>query len=462
MGVSVATERASPRRPTNYPRFSLTLRVRQAYLLLEGQLPMNDTLPPQALQEFRKIPKARQAVILGRIALAVVLAIVGFSVIKSFVAPREEPVVAQEPGTFLPTKAQAAGLKIMPVTVVSFHSQQITDGKIATNDDTTTPVFSPYSGRVTRLIAKAGDVVKQGQALFAIEATEFVQAQNDLITAVSGVKTAEAQLKLAQANEKRQHEVYDARGGALKDWLQSQSDLVNAEGSHRTAGIALAAVRNRLRILGKTEGEISAIENAPESIKMDAEALVPAPVGGTVIQRQISVGQYINSAANGAASPVYAVGNLSAVWLVANVREVDAPAMHVGQPVEVKVLAYPDRIFKAHLTYVGAVVDDATRRVTVRAEVGNADGALKPEMFASFRIITSDDSLAPGVPEMAVVYEGDTAHVWVARDDGRIVLRPIRAGRTVDGMVEVLDGLKSGEKIVTSGTLFIDRAADNA
>ena len=195
---------------------------------------------------------------------------------------------------------------------------------------------------------------------------------------------------------------------------------------------------------------------------MEAESVVTAPIAGTVIQRQISVGQYINSAANGASNPVYAIGNLSAVWLVANVRETDAPTMHVGQPVEVKVLAYPDRTFKAHLAYVGAVVDDTTRRVTVRAEVENADGALKPEMFASFRIITSEDSPAPGVPEMAVVYEGDTAHVWVARDDGRIALRPIRAGRTMNGMVEVLDGLKSGEKIVTSGTLFIDRAADNA
>ncbi len=454
--------KTGPRRPMRYPRFSLTTRQRQAYLLLEGQSPMNDTLPPQTLQEFRRIPNRKQAVILGRIALAVVLVIIAISVIKSFVGPREEPAVAQEPGTFMPTKEQATGLKIMPVTITNFHSQQVTDGKIATNDDTTTPVFSPYSGRVTRLIAKAGDVVKQGQPLFAIEATEFVQAQNDLITATSGLKTAAAQLKLAEANEKRQHEVYDARGGALKDWLQSQSDLVNAQGAHRTAEIALAAVRNRLRILGKTDAEISAIENAPDSIKMDAEALVPAPIGGTVIQRQVSVGQYINSAANGAANPVYAIGNLSAVWLVANIREAEAPSMHVGQPVEVKVLAYPNRIFMAHLTYVGAVVDDATRRVTVRAEVENSDGALKPEMFASFRIITSEDSPAPGVPETAVVYEGDEAHVWVARDDGRIVLRPIRAGRTMNGMVEVLDGLKSGEKIVTSGTLFIDRAADNA
>ena len=98
----------------------------------------------------------------------------------------------------------------------------------------------------------------------------------------------------------------------------------------------------------------------------------------------------------------------------------------------------------------------------VRAEVENPDGALKPGMFANFRIVTSEDSRAPGVPEMAVVYEGDTAHVWVMRDDGKIALRQIRTGRTLDGMVEVLDGLKPGEKVVTSGTLFIDRAAEGA
>ncbi len=143
-------------------------------------------------------------------------------------------------------------------------------------------------------------------------------------------------------------------------------------------------------------------------------------------------------------------------------REVEAPEMKVGQPVEVRVLAFPDRTFKARLTYVGSMVDDNTRRVTVRAEVENPDGALKPEMFANFRIITSADSQAPGVPESAVVYEADTAHVWVMRDDGKVALRPIRVGRTLDGMVEVLDGLKPDEKIVTRGALFIDRAADGA
>jgi cobalt-zinc-cadmium efflux system membrane fusion protein len=423
---------------------------------------MSDHHPPSLGKPARPLPRRRQIAILVQLAIAAVVVVVAVILLRGMFAPKEEPAVTEEPGTFQPTKEQLANLKIMPVALATFHSQQLTDGKIATNDDTTTPVYSPFTGQVTRLIAKAGDIVKKGDPLFAIAASEFVQGQNDLVSAAAALKTAEAQLKLAQANEKREHALYDAKGAPLKDWLQSQSDLVNAESSHRTAEIALAAVRNRLVILGKSERDVTQMEAAPQTTRTSPETIVPAPIGGTVIQRQVSVGQYINSAASGATTPVYQIGNLSTVWLVAAVREVDVPSMRVGEPVDVTVLAYPNRVFTARLAYVGSVVDDTTRRVMVRAEVDNPDGALKPEMFAAFRIVTSDDSSAPGIPEMAIVYEGDAAHVWVMRDDGKIVSRAIRTGRTLNGLVEVLDGLKPGEKIVTSGTLFIDRAADNA
>ena len=410
----------------------------------------------------RALPRQRQLVIVARLFLAAAAVIILVLVLRALFHGHEAPSPAVESGTFRPTPEQMKSLNVRLVASVRFRSEDVTDGKIALDDDITTPFFSPYSGRVTRLLVKSGDIVEKGTPLFGIEASEFVQAQNDLISAAAGLKTTEAQLKLARANEKREHEVYEAKGGALKDWLQSQSDLVNAEGAHRTAEVALAAVRNRLHILGKSDQEIDAIESAPETTRTNPEVLVRAPVAGTVIQRQVAVGQYISSATNGGSNPLYSIGNLSTVWLVGNVREVDAPKVHVGQSVEVRVLAYPDRLFNAKLSYVGSTVDDTTRRVTVRAEVENPDFALKPEMFGSFRIITSNESASPGVPESAVVYEGDTAHVWVARDDGLVALRPIRVGRTMDGMVEIVDGLKAGEKIVTSGTLFIDRAAEGS
>jgi len=108
---------------------------------------------------------------------------------------------------------------------------------------------------------------------------------------------------------------------------------------------------------------------------------------------------------------------------------------------------------------VAAVVDPTTHRLPVRAEIDNRDLALKPEMFANFRILTSDATESPAVPEAAVVYEGATAHVWVVAGDGLLSYRVIRTGRSNDGLVEVLDGLKAGERIVTKGGLFIDQAA---
>jgi cobalt-zinc-cadmium efflux system membrane fusion protein len=124
----------------------------------------------------------------------------------------------------------------------------------------------------------------------------------------------------------------------------------------------------------------------------------------------------------------------------------------------VRVLAYPDRVFKAKVSWVAPAIDANTHRLPVRADVENADGALKPMMFASFNIITGDPVTAPAVPASAIVYEGDAARVWVARDDGTIVSRGVETGRTSDGWVEIRRGVAPGEKVVTSGTLFIDRA----
>jgi cobalt-zinc-cadmium efflux system membrane fusion protein len=331
-----------------------------------------------------------------------------------------------------------------------------TDGYIASDDDLTTPVFSPFSGRVTKVFAKLGDSVRKGSPLMAVEASEFVQAQNDLIAAVAGLNSAHAQLNLAETNEKREHELFDARGAAQKYWQQSQSDLATAEGSYRTAEIALSAVRNRLSIFGKTDAEIAALERAPIERRISPEAIVAAPIDGKVILRQVGVGQYIQS---GSTAPVYSIADLSTVWLVANVREADAPSAHVGDSVDVRVLALPGRIFHANLSYVAPSIDANTHRLQVRADIPNPDGVLKPQMFASFNIVTGEDVAAPAVPQSAVIYEGEKAHVWALTRDGHLALRDIRTGRTQGDMVEVLSGVAPEEKIVTSGAIFIDRAA---
>ena len=333
-------------------------------------------------------------------------------------------------GAFRPRDTQWSSLRLAPVRQVAFRDERATDGKIAINEDTTTPVFSPYSGRVSKLIARPGDLVERGAPLFAIEASEFVQGQNDLITAVAGVEKARSRLLLAQTAEKRQRELQAIRGGALKDLEQAQSDLVGAQGDLRSADIALAAVRNRLRILGRSEDEIAQHEKQD---RIGAEVIVSAPIGGTIIQRRVGL---------------------------ANVRESDAPKMKVGAAVEVTVLAFPGRVFNTRLAYVAPALDPNTRRLPVRAEIQNTGRELLPEMFASFRIVSGDDRLMPAVPVDAIVYEGAKARVWIARPDSKtVVSRDITVGDTINGLVEVRKGLAIGETVVTSGTLFIDRAA---
>jgi membrane fusion protein, heavy metal efflux system len=377
------------------------------------------------------------------------------------VAEQSSDAARPAPGTFKPTKEQWAGFKIEPVRLVSFRSEQVTEGSIAIDDDLTTPVFSPYSGRVIKLIAKLGDHVEQGAPLFEIQASEFVQVQNDLITALANLQTARSQLTMAQTTEKRAHQLYLAQGGSLKDWQQAQTDLVTAQNTVRADEIALHTVRRRLRILGKDDTEIAALEAQPTQ-KLDPVTTVRAPIAGIVTQRQIGLGQFINSTTGGASSPVYTIGNLSIVWLIANVREVDAPLMQLGLPVEVRVLALPGRVFKAKISWVAPSIDPNTHRLSVRADVENPDRELKPGMFANFSIITGQAAIAPAVPQHAIVYEGETARVWVAGEDGTISARSVRVGQTNDGMVEILGGLSEGEKVVTSGALFIDRAARNS
>jgi len=384
--------------------------------------------------------KERQWRAAGIAAAVVIIAILAVWLGGRVFATREAPAPAPSPpGTFRASPQQFKTLTVQAVQTHGFVSEELTEGKIAVNGDRATPVFSPYSGRITRVIAGLGDTVKAGSPLATLEASEFVQAQNDLATAA-------AQVKIARINETRKHALYDAKGGSLQDWQQAQTDLTTAE-------TALGSVRNRLSILGLSAAKVAGLESAHA---INPSATLTAPIAGVVVDRQVGPGQFVQS---GAGTPLFTIADPSSVWLLANVRETDAGLVKLGQTVEVHVLAYPKRAFNARVTYVAALVDSTTHRLPVRAEIENRDGALKPEMFANFRILTGDASESPAVPETAVVYEGDAAHVWLVAGEGLLEYRAIRTGRSNDGLIEVLDGLKPGDRVVTKGGLFIDQVA---
>jgi cobalt-zinc-cadmium efflux system membrane fusion protein len=357
---------------------------------------------------------------------------------------------------FVPTATQWAALEVKPVASKLFRSEHATEGKISINEDRATPVFSPYAGRVTRLMAKPGDTVKAGQPLFFIEATDMVQAQNDFLAAVAGVNRARSRVSITEIIEKQNRTLYESKAGALRDFQTAQADLAQARADLRTAESALEATRNRLSILGKTDAEIAAFQ---EKGKISSETPILAPLSGTVVQRKIGPGQYVSYTSTGSVDPVYTIGDLSTIWLIAYIRESEAPRIRIGQQLDFTVLAYPNTVFKANIDHVAASLDPNIRRLMVRATIDNSGGQFKPEMFASVIIYTDEGDSSPAVPREAVIYEADKARIWVARGDNTIELRQIRTGITSGNFIQILQGLQPGERVVTKGSLFVDQAA---
>jgi len=159
---------------------------------------------------------------------------------------------------------------------------------------------------------------------------------------------------------------------------------------------------------------------------------------------------------------VYTIGDLSTVWIIGSVREADAARVAVGQGMQVRLMAIPRRLIRARIDWIASALDPNTRRLAVRAQAGNRDGSLRPMMQAEVSIDAGHEAVSAAVPSGAIVFEGSEAHVWVAAGDGSVFLRPIRIGRHDEGLVEVVDGLSAGERVVTHGTLFLDQAAEGS
>ncbi|HWZ06456.1 MAG TPA: efflux RND transporter periplasmic adaptor subunit [Bradyrhizobium sp.] len=357
---------------------------------------------------------------------------------------------------YAPTPAEWTSLTIEPVSERVFRAEHITEGKIAVNEDSSTPVFSPYAGRVIKLLVKPSDKVERGQPLFIVEATDTVQGLNDFIAALSALKSARSKLNLAEIVEKRQNDLYQGKAVPLKDWQQAQNDLNTAQNDLRSAETALEAAHNRLRILGRSEEQITSFE---QTRQISADTPIYSPLAGTVVQRKVGPGQFINS---GASDPVFVIGDLSTLWLLAFVRESEASDVAVGQEIAFSLLALPGSQYKARIDYVAPAIDPITRRLLVRATIDNKDGLLKPEMFANVTIFTGGDHSSVAVPKKALIYEGQHVRLWVAHEDKTIELRDIETGLSNGDSVEVKTNLRPGEKIVTRGSLFIDRAASGS
>lgn len=384
------------------------------------------------------------------IVAAVIVALFVLVALFNALFHREPPPAPPlPPGAFRATPEQMALLKIVPVTVGANAEVVRASGSIAADGDHSTPVLLPFSGQVIAVLVEAGQRVAPGQPLLRIASPEMVDARNALTGASAQEMSAAAALRVAQANAARQKAIYETAGGALKDYSQAQADLAAAQSALRTAQSAARAARERLAIFGRRGGDDARSGGQPVTVYR-------APVAGLVADRNVAPGQFI---APGGGTPLMTITDPSRVWLVAQLPESEAAAVRVGDRVTVTTPALPGRSFAATIDNVGAALDPNTHRLPVRATVSNPDGALKPQMFASFSIarrIGSGDGIL--VPSAAVIHEGDDARVWVQARDGLFYGRPVRVGDSAGGMTRITQGLRPGDRVVASGALFVNEA----
>jgi membrane fusion protein, heavy metal efflux system len=334
------------------------------------------------------------------------------------------------------SESQLESVKVAPVDAREFPVEKEAVGSIGFNEDLQVQVFTPYQGRIIALFAQVSDDVKKGQTLFTIDSPDLLQAESTLIAA-AGV------LQMTTRNLARLKELYATRAVSQRDMEQAASDQQTAEGN-------LRAARDAVRLFGKTDSDIDRI--IAQRIA-DPTLVVPSPIAGRITARNAAPGLFVQP---GNAPAPYTVADISTMWMLANVAESDSPAFRVGQPVQVKISAFPGRVFEGKVTTIGAMVDPNTRRVLVRSEIDDPQHELRAGMFATFTISVGSPVRSPAVPLAGVVREGDgTQTVWVTADRRRFTRRIVKIGAQRDSYRQILDGLQVGELVATDGAIFL-------
>lgn len=339
------------------------------------------------------------------------------------------------PQTVELTGKQLELVKVGKVETRAFRIVKSAVGAVDFDQDRSTPVSSPYQGRILEVFVSLGDRVKSGDPLFTVESPDLMSAAATLIQ-TAGV------LDLANANLVRLRGAARLGGTAQKDLDQAISDQKTAEGNFKAARLALG-------VFGKTDDEIDAMAR---DRKVGRALIVRSPADGVVSARNGAPGLFVQPGN----APV-TVSDDSTMWLNAFVAESDAPAISVGDAVLARAPAVSDAPFAAKVSRVARSVDPVTHRQLVRMEVDNKARTFRAGMMATFEITVAQPTLSPSIPATGVVREGDgSMTAWVRQDQTHFAQRVVKVGAQQDGQDQILAGLKDGEPVIVDGAVFVD------
>jgi RND family efflux transporter MFP subunit len=189
-----------------------------------------------------------------------------------------------------------------------------------------------------------------------------------------------------------------------------------------------------------------------------SDYVLRAPIAGTVVTRDVDVG---NAVGADQGQPVITIADLSTVWVVADVYENDLPYVHMGQTAHLDLPALAGRRYEGRVASLGSVVDASTRTARARVELSNADGALRPGMFAEM-VVDAPEPASATVPTSALLVRRDETFLFVETSKGRFAQRKVRTGAQTGDHIALLDGVKPGERVVTRGAILLDAEANAA
>lgn len=316
-------------------------------------------------------------------------------------------------------------------------------GIVALNESRTARIGSLVDGIVIDVAVQPGARVTRNQQLASLHSHSVHDSWAGYRKARADERRLLTELRYATDAEARAQRLYDARAISLQDLQRAQASRVSAEEALDIGRTELRRAEEELEHLGITNGEDPTGESG-EQIP------VRTPFGGVVLERQITQGTAVTPG-----MPMFVVSDLSTVWVLAEIDEAHLTGAQVGRPVNVRVAAYPSEFFTGKVTYIGEMVNPKTRRITVRCEVPNPDGRLKPEMYTTVEIGEGEPRPTTVVPATAVQTVNGQSSVFINAADNRFAVRPVEIGTERDGLVEVRRGVQPGERVVVAGAFIL-------
>ncbi len=337
------------------------------------------------------------------------------------------------------TPEMARNFKVASLAIETLDSSQEITGRIEANDQWVTRIGASVTGRVTEVLVDVGHRVTAGQVLAQLSSPELTQAQLNYLRAHAATSLAERAVDRA-----RQLIQADVIGSAELQRRESELSIARAE---------WRAATDQLRLLGLSD---ASIERLREKGQLSSVTNIMATRSGVVVERKVSTGQVAQPG-----DPLFTVADLSRVWVVGALPEQAAASVQLDQQVDIEVPALGSRHFNGKVVFVSDTIHPETRTLTVRTQVDNPKGTLKPQMLATLRI-TGQPVQQLAVPEAAVVRENDRDHVYVQTAPGQFKLTPVTLGNSSRGLRAVQQGLNEGAQVVVEGAFHLNNERKRA